>query len=85
MILQLTSQSTGKRVLICADSVTVSDDAGLTDWNSKNLRRGCTVDDGKHNNGGYRVEESYDDVMQMILNQVDPDMTNTAFAIMRGV
>jgi hypothetical protein len=73
MILHLTSQYKSRRVLICADSVTVTDNAGLIEFDSKKPRRGCTVDDGKHNNGGYEVEESYDDVLQMILSQVNPD------------
>ena len=73
MILHLTSQYKGRRVLICGDSVTVTDNAGLIDFSTKQLERGCTVDDGKHNNGGYDVEESYDDVMHMILSQVNPD------------
>jgi hypothetical protein len=84
MILQLTSQVTKLRIFICADSVTVTDAAGLTEYGSSTLRRGCVVDDGKHNNGGYRVEESYDEVTYMIISQADPDMGRTAFAIMRS-
>ena len=72
MILHLTSQ-VGKRVLICGDSVTVTDSAGLINFSTKQLERGCTVDDGKHTHGGYKVKESYDEVLQMILSQVNPD------------
>jgi hypothetical protein len=49
MILHLTSQYKGRRVLICGDSVTVTDNAGLINFSTKQLERGCTVDDGKHN------------------------------------
>jgi hypothetical protein len=78
MILHLTSQYKGRRVLICGDSVTVTDNAGLINFSTKQLERGCTVDDGKHNNGGYKVEESYDEVLQMILSQVNPDPKNSS-------
>jgi hypothetical protein len=44
MILHLTSQYKGRRVLICGDSVTVTDNAGLIDFSTKQLERGCTVD-----------------------------------------
>ena len=73
ILLELTSQHRSRRVLICADSVTVTDNAGMPAMYGSERRRGCTVDDGKHNNGGYDVEESYDDVMHMILSQVNPD------------
>ena len=45
MILHLTSQYKGRRVLICGDSVTVTDNAGLINFSTKQLERGCTVDD----------------------------------------
>jgi hypothetical protein len=80
MILQLTSQATGKRVLICADSVSVMDIAGLKTAHTQTLRHGCVVDDGKHNNGGYEVEESYDDVTKMIVTATDTQVLR----IMRG-
>ena len=73
MILHLTSQYKGRRVLICGDSVTVTDNAALINFSTKQLERGCTVDDGKHAHGGYSVEETYDEVLQMILSQVNPD------------
>jgi hypothetical protein len=69
MILHLTSQDKGMRICIVADSVTVTDLEGREIWGSTRLARGCNVHDGKHNNGGYMVEESYDEVLAMIESQ----------------
>ena len=80
ILLELTSQYMGRRVLICADSVTVVDNAGVPNLYGEAPRRGCTVDDGKHNNGGYEVEESYDAVLKMVVTATDTQVLR----IMRG-
>jgi hypothetical protein len=68
--LELTSQHNQKRIFIVADSITVYDIAANKIWGVEGkLERGCVVDDGKNNNGGYKVEETYDKVVLMIKEQ----------------
>jgi hypothetical protein len=75
IFLELTGQNSGKKVFIAAEAVTVQDTAGIPDFYTPNLRtnklsRGCCVIDGRNNNGGWDVEETYDQVVDMIKGQV---------------
>lgn len=70
IVLELTSQHNKKRVFIVTDTITICDIAGQQVFGSTRLERGCVVDDGKHNNSGYRVEETYDEVRAMIEAQL---------------
>ena len=70
IFLELTSQHKGIKVFIAAEAVTVQDTAGIPDFYTKKLSRGCCVIDGRNNNGGWDVEETYDQVVAMIKEQV---------------
>lgn len=58
------------KLLIVAESLSVLDIDGKTNFNSCHLERGCRIMDGKHNNGGWKVEESYAEVKEMIMEQL---------------
>lgn len=68
--IELTSQYEKKRIFFVTDTITICDIAGQKVFGSNRLERGCVVDDGKHNNGGYKVEETYDEVRAMIETQL---------------
>jgi hypothetical protein len=71
ILLELTSQHNQKRVFIVTDTITVYDIAGSKIWGVEGrVERGCVIDDGKHNNGGWKVEETYDQVVAMIKEQM---------------
>lgn len=69
--LELTGIRYGTRIFI------VTDGLNITDNESKPPSRdhvydnvGCRVDDGRHNNGGFHVRESYDEVVKMVREQL---------------
>lgn len=72
IVLELTSvHNKGMRVFIASPAVHVTDNSGKTpDQYDRQRRVGCTVADGIHNNGGFHVQESYDDVVDMIRSQL---------------
>lgn len=70
IVLELTSQHYGQKLFIAAESVTVCNSAGYKSVHEVRPTRGCTVDDGKHNNGGWKVEETYDQVVAMVRSQI---------------
>jgi hypothetical protein len=70
LLLELTCQVLGRKIFIAAEAVTVQDTANLPDFYTKKLSRGCYVIDGRNNNGGWNVEETYDQVVAMIKEQM---------------
>lgn len=69
--LELTGIHYGARIFVVADSLNITDNSAKPphrDYKYDNV--GCRVDDGKHNNGGFHVLESYDDVVRMVKEQL---------------
>ena len=75
-MLFLTSQHYGRRICI-TDTLTVVERKGK-DFNSSQPLRGCTVDEGRHNNGGYEVEEDFDTVVAMLCVKHNEEGGHTA-------
>lgn len=58
--LELTPEVGAEKVFIVAESITIC---------PRKNKQGCTIMDGKHNNGGWQVTESYSIVKRMINDQ----------------
>lgn len=69
--LELTSIHYGSRVFILTDTLNITDKSSRPpSLDSVYNNVGCVVADGKHNNGGFSVRESYDEVVKMVKEQL---------------